>query len=155
MNAEYLLRYVRRKGLKNENLFFLMFQSMRGPESWNWKHPGPWFLSFLWFLQIYNCGGFNGIKHLSTAECFDPRYDQWTWIEPMYMRRSGVGVIALNNQVFAVRTDSTENKCTYEHVKVNTYEINELCEKKSHLKNKTIAYALNMKNWHEEIHLKC
>lgn len=61
-------------------------------------------------LKIYICGGFNGDECLFTAECFDPRYNQWTRIERMHVRRSGVGVIALNNQVSAVRTYSAASQ---------------------------------------------
>ncbi|KAF4090531.1 hypothetical protein AMELA_G00053780 [Ameiurus melas] len=52
--------------------------------------------------KIYICGGFNGNDYLFTAECFDPRYDQWTQIERMHVRRSGVGVVALNDRVSAI-----------------------------------------------------
>lgn len=55
-------------------------------------------------LQIYICGGFNGSECLSTAECYSPETNQWTMIATMDNRRSGIGVIAYANYIFAVST---------------------------------------------------
>lgn len=53
--------------------------------------------------QVYICGGFNGNECLITAEVYDATTNQWTFIAPMRSRRSGVGVIAYGNEVYAVR----------------------------------------------------
>lgn len=53
-------------------------------------------------LQVYICGGFNGAECLSTAECYNPETDRWTMIASMGTRRSGIGVIAYADHVFAV-----------------------------------------------------
>lgn len=58
-------------------------------------------------LQLYVCGGFSGSECLSTAECYNPEADQWTVIASMGIRRSGIGVIAFANQIFAVSTLNT------------------------------------------------
>ena len=52
--------------------------------------------------QIYICGGFSGTECLSSAESFNPETNQWTLIAPMSIRRSGVGVIAYADLVYAV-----------------------------------------------------
>ncbi|KAF4083456.1 hypothetical protein AMELA_G00141460 [Ameiurus melas] len=64
-------------------------------------------------LKIHICGGLNGTETLFTAECFMPRYDQWMRIKWMHIPRRGMGVIALNNRVFAVRTSSTESQLSF------------------------------------------
>lgn len=58
-------------------------------------------------LQVYICGGFNGNECLSTAECYNPETDQWTLIASMGNRRSGIGVVAYADHVFAVSTLKT------------------------------------------------
>lgn len=58
----------------------------------------------LFCFQVYICGGFNGNECLHTAEYYSPETDQWTQITPMESRRSGIGVIAYADHVFAVRT---------------------------------------------------
>lgn len=40
---------------------------------------------------VYICGGFDGQECLQTAEYYDPVTNQWTMIQPMRSRRSGVG----------------------------------------------------------------
>jgi len=52
---------------------------------------------------VYICGGFNGNECSMTAEVYDATTNQWTLIAPMSSRRSGVGVIAYGNKVYAVR----------------------------------------------------
>ena len=52
--------------------------------------------------QTYICGGFTGNECLSSAESFNPETNQWTLIAPMSSRRSGVGVIAYADLVYAV-----------------------------------------------------
>lgn len=41
--------------------------------------------------RIYICGGFDGQECLHTAEYYNPITNQWTLIQPMQNRRSGVG----------------------------------------------------------------
>ena len=53
--------------------------------------------------QVYICGGFNGNECSMTAEVYNTTTNQWTLIAPMTSRRSGVGVIAYGNKVYAVR----------------------------------------------------
>uniref|UniRef100_A0A3P9DF19 Kelch like family member 10 n=1 Tax=Maylandia zebra TaxID=106582 RepID=A0A3P9DF19_9CICH len=55
---------------------------------------------------IYICGGLNGNECLQTAEYYNPESNQWTMISPMNSRRSGIGVIAYADHVFAVRPQS-------------------------------------------------
>lgn len=54
--------------------------------------------------QIYVCGGFNGQECLQTCEYYCPKTNQWTMITPMSTLRSGIGVIAYAERVFAVST---------------------------------------------------
>lgn len=58
---------------------------------------------FVFFKQVYICGGFNGNECLFTAEAYDAKTNQWTLIAPMRSRRSGIGVIAYGEHVYAVR----------------------------------------------------
>lgn len=51
---------------------------------------------------MYICGGFNGHECLSTAEAYDPFTNQWTLLEPMRNRRSGIGVIAYKDEIYAL-----------------------------------------------------
>lgn len=62
------------------------------------------------FFKIYICGGFARGQHLLTAECYCPVSNQWTSIANMSCRRSGVGVMAYANQVYAVRATSIVQK---------------------------------------------
>ena len=39
---------------------------------------------------------------MNSAEYFDPKTNQWTMIAPMRSRRSGVGVIAYHNSIYAL-----------------------------------------------------
>ena len=39
---------------------------------------------------------------MNSAEYFDPETNQWTIIAPMRSRRSGIGVIAYNNSIYAM-----------------------------------------------------
>ncbi|TFK10871.1 mucin-19-like [Platysternon megacephalum] len=52
-------------------------------------------------LLVYICGGFNGNECLFTAEAYDAKTNQWTLIAPMRSRRSGIGVIAYGEHVYA------------------------------------------------------
>lgn len=55
-------------------------------------------------LQVYICGGFNGNECLQSAEYYNPETNQWTMITDMNSRRSGIGVIAYADHVYAVST---------------------------------------------------
>ncbi|XP_040190742.1 kelch-like protein 10 [Rana temporaria] len=52
--------------------------------------------------KIYICGGSNGEEYLFTAEVYNPTTDQWSMIAPMWNQRSGVGVIAYGDLIYAV-----------------------------------------------------
>ncbi|KAI4826825.1 hypothetical protein KUCAC02_030256 [Chaenocephalus aceratus] len=52
--------------------------------------------------KVYVCGGYNGHRSLSTAECYDPDFNQWTLISAMRTSRSGLGVAAYRNRIYAV-----------------------------------------------------
>ena len=39
---------------------------------------------------------------MNSAEYFDPKTNQWTMIAPMRNRRSGIGVIAYHNSIYAL-----------------------------------------------------
>jgi kelch-like protein 10 len=54
--------------------------------------------------KLYICGGFNGQECLSSAEVFDPDTRQWTLLNPMRNRRSGIGVIAYHGCIYALGT---------------------------------------------------
>lgn len=54
--------------------------------------------------QVYICGGFNGNECLQTCEYYSPETNQWTMITPMDNRRSGIGIIAHADHVYAVST---------------------------------------------------
>ena len=47
-------------------------------------------------------GGFSGLECLSSSEQYDPVTDQWTMIEAMNFRRSGVTVVSFQNTFFAI-----------------------------------------------------
>jgi len=47
-------------------------------------------------------GGFNGSECMSSAEFYNPETNQWTNIAPMRSRRSGIGIIAHHDQIFAI-----------------------------------------------------
>ena len=51
---------------------------------------------------MYIAGGFNGQECLSSAESYNPSTNQWTLIQGMRNRRSGVGVIAHENCIYAI-----------------------------------------------------
>uniref|UniRef100_A0A668SMY7 BTB domain-containing protein n=1 Tax=Oreochromis aureus TaxID=47969 RepID=A0A668SMY7_OREAU len=53
------------------------------------------------YSRIYICGGFNGNECLQTAEYYNPETNQWTMISPMNSRRSGIGVIVIDDRLFA------------------------------------------------------
>ena len=57
--------------------------------------------------RIYVCGGFNGQECMNSAEYFDPKTNQWTIIAPMRHRRSGIGVIAYRNSIYALFVTTT------------------------------------------------
>lgn len=61
---------------------------------------------------MYICGGFNGNECLFTAESYSPQTNQWTLTAPMRSRRSGVGVIAYAEQVYAVSRTFICSTCT-------------------------------------------
>lgn len=52
--------------------------------------------------KVFICGGFNGQECLNTSEYFNPATDQWTLIANMNNRRSGVGVVAYNDCIYAL-----------------------------------------------------
>lgn len=52
--------------------------------------------------QIYIVGGFNGQEVLSSAEMFDPRTGQWSFIRSMLSPRSGVSLIAYRDSLYAL-----------------------------------------------------
>ncbi len=61
--------------------------------------------TFLWLFfqgKVYIAGGFNGTECLSSAECYSPATNQWTIIQGMRNRRSGVGVISHDGCIFAI-----------------------------------------------------
>lgn len=60
--------------------------------------------------QVYICGGFNGNECLFTAEVYNTESNQWTVIAPMRSRRSGIGVIAYGEHVYAVSLSSITPK---------------------------------------------
>lgn len=100
--------------------------------AWHWRcprqpplrigiytHPPPFFLLprsnyfnnlGTVFAQVYICGGFNGNECLFTAEVYNTESNQWTVIAPMRSRRSGIGVIAYGEHVYAVSLSWTTTK---------------------------------------------
>lgn len=60
------------------------------------------YIIVLLFQQVYICGGFNGVDWHQTCEYYNPETDQWTEIEPMSSKRSGIGVIAYADHIYAV-----------------------------------------------------
>jgi hypothetical protein len=59
--------------------------------------------------RIYICGGFNGQECMNSAEYFDPKTNQWTMIAPMRNQRSGVGVIAYHNSIYALFVENRKD----------------------------------------------
>lgn len=64
-------------------------------------------------------GGFDGHNCLETAETYNPKTDQWTAIEAMSKRRSGLGVLTYKGEVYAAGgydgTDRLESGRVYKH----------------------------------------
>lgn len=87
--ADWHLKYPRPPATITYTLFLL-------PRSNNFTHLGTL------FTQVYICGGFNGNECLFTAEVYNAESNQWTVIAPMRSRRSGIGVIAYGEHVYAV-----------------------------------------------------
>lgn len=54
--------------------------------------------------QVYICGGFNGNECLTTCEYYNPETNEWTMVRPMHNRRSGNGVVAYADHIYAVST---------------------------------------------------
>jgi hypothetical protein len=46
---------------------------------------------------------------MNSAEYFDPKTNQWTMIAPMRNQRSGVGVIAYHNSIYAVFVENRKH----------------------------------------------
>lgn len=52
--------------------------------------------------KIYITGGFNGQECMHSAEVYDPAVNQWSMINPMRSRRSGVSCIAYHDHIYVV-----------------------------------------------------
>ncbi|KAG7258185.1 hypothetical protein CRUP_010143, partial [Coryphaenoides rupestris] len=76
------------------------------------KHPLP--------LLVYICGGFNGTEYLQSAECYDPRYDQWTLIPSMGIPRFGVSAVAYKDRLYVVRMGLLSPEYIVSHVQSNS-----------------------------------
>lgn len=57
---------------------------------------------------MYVCGGYNGHRSLTAAECYDPNTNQWTVIANMRSNRSGLRIAAYKGRIYAV---SVFNEC--------------------------------------------
>ena len=40
---------------------------------------------------MYAVGGFDGVNRLRSVECFDPETNEWRFVAPMNVTRSGAG----------------------------------------------------------------
>ena len=60
--------------------------------------------------RIYICGGFNGQECMNSAEYFDPKVNQWTIIAPMRHRRSGIGVVAYHQCIYALSVHRSDDR---------------------------------------------
>lgn len=47
-------------------------------------------------------GGYNGSEPLNTVEVYDPELDQWTFIQPMWSRRSGLCCTAHDGSIYVI-----------------------------------------------------
>lgn len=47
-------------------------------------------------------GGFNGQEVMRSAEMFDTRYNQWSYIPQMISARSGVSLVVYENSLYAL-----------------------------------------------------
>lgn len=54
------------------------------------------------FLSFSQVGGRDDATELSSAECYDPKTNQWSPVVAMNSRRSGVGLAVVNGQLLAV-----------------------------------------------------
>lgn len=75
------------------------------------------------FVQVYICGGFNGNECLFTAEVYNTESNQWTVIAPMRSRRSGIGVIAYGEHVYAVSLSWTTKTKTLDVLLSNRFTL--------------------------------
>ena len=54
------------------------------------------------FFHVFLVGGRDDATELSSAECYDPKTNQWFPVVAMNSRRSGVGLAVVNGQLLAV-----------------------------------------------------
>ena len=59
--------------------------------------------------KVYICGGFNGQECLNSAEVYEPATNQWSMVQSMRNRRSGIGVISLDDMIYAIGMFSPRN----------------------------------------------
>lgn len=52
--------------------------------------------------KIYIVGGFNGHEVLNSAEVFDVKTNQWSYINSMNNPRSGVSLVAFRGSLYAL-----------------------------------------------------
>ncbi len=52
--------------------------------------------------EIFLVGGYNGVEASNQAYLFDPETSTWTEKAPMLEKRGGIGIINLNDEIFAV-----------------------------------------------------
>ncbi|CAI6361763.1 unnamed protein product [Macrosiphum euphorbiae] len=93
-------------------IYDLTVQSVEGldfsSESPHWKPTVNMFFKRQHFgvgvikNYVYAVGGFDGIRHLNSAEVLDCRTREWRMISSMSTKRGGVGIGVLNNLVYAV-----------------------------------------------------
>ena len=58
------------------------------------------FICLCFFFSLV--GGRDDATELSSAECYDPKTNQWSPVVAMNSRRSGVGLAVVNGQLLAV-----------------------------------------------------
>ena len=52
--------------------------------------------------KIYVVGGYNGSTALNSVEIYDPLTNQWTFAEPMHVKRSSAAITHSDGVVFVV-----------------------------------------------------
>ena len=72
--------------------------------SWLVRFDGkfPWCITECHRWGVVSSGGYNRGECLSTAEVFDPRTNQWTFLAPMQSPRARFDIAVLDENVYAV-----------------------------------------------------
>lgn len=52
--------------------------------------------------EIFLCGGYDGSYYLNLVQRFSPKNNTWTEVGPLNQKRSGAGVISINDNIYVI-----------------------------------------------------